>query len=104
MELTPLPPLLPTLTLTSQPKIPPDLPPDPSISMLFPENTYYRIPNNPFRGPTSSELRETCKNALHDALKSVRGPFIFNPVESYTFNGAVVGVDTPSDSFNSAVI
>src|SRR5712672_2222636 len=82
MELTPLPPLLPTLTLTSQPKIPPDLPPDPSISMLFPENTYYRIPNNPFRGPTSSELRETCKNALHDALKSVRGPFIFNPVES----------------------
>src|SRR5712672_3484276 len=70
-----------------------------SLPRLTPEGT-----SSKFLTPTSSELRETCKNALHDALKSVRGPFIFNLVESYTFNGAAVGVDTPSNSFNSAVI
>lgn len=99
-----LPPLTPTLTLNSKVKVPPDIPPDPSLSMLFPESTPYRVPNNPFRGPISKGLSETHKMALQDALGSVRGPFIFNPVEPYTFNGECVDVDTPSDSFNSAVI
>jgi hypothetical protein len=85
-------------------KVPPDIPPDPSISMLFPENTPYRVTNNPFRGPTSKGLSETHKIALQDALESVRGPFLFNPVEPYTFNGMCVDVEDSSDSFNSAVI
>jgi hypothetical protein len=103
MAFDPLPPLTPTLTLTSKAKIPPDIPPDPSISMLFPENTPYRLPNNPFRGQISKGLKEAHKMALQDALDSVRGPFLFNPVEPYTFNGTCVDVDTPSESFNSAV-
>jgi hypothetical protein len=104
MAFDPLPPLTPTLTLTPKAKVPPDIPPDPSLSMLFPENTPYRIPNNPFRGPTSKGLREIHKKALQDALGSVRGPFIFNPVEPYNFNGTYVDIDSSSDSFNSAVI
>ncbi|KAF8489697.1 hypothetical protein F5888DRAFT_1744919 [Russula emetica] len=103
MELIPLPPSPPTLTLTLNSNIPPDIPPDPSISMLFPENTPYRVPDNPFRGPTSKGLSETYKKALQDALGSVRRPFLFNPVEPYSFDGTCVGVDTSSDSFNSTV-
>jgi hypothetical protein len=41
MAFDPLPPLTPTLTLTPKAKIPPDLPSDPSISMLFPKVTPY---------------------------------------------------------------
>ena len=48
MELTLLPPLPPTLTLTLKNLVPLDIPPDPSISMLFPKNPPYHIPNNPF--------------------------------------------------------
>src|ERR1700733_12526917 len=99
MALEPLPPLTPTLTLFSNPNIPPDIPPDPSISMLFPENTPYRVPDNPFRDSNAKELRETHKTALQDALRSVREPFLFYPVEPFAFEGTCVGVDTPSDSF-----
>ena len=93
LNLEPPPPL--TLTLTPQPIVPPDFPPDPSISMLFPENTPYRVLNNPFRGPNPKKLSETHKTALQDALGSIRSPFLFNPVEPYTFNGECVGDDTP---------
>ncbi|KAF8492081.1 hypothetical protein F5888DRAFT_945291 [Russula emetica] len=103
MELIPLPPSPPTLTLTLNSNIPPDIPPDPSLSMLFPENTPYRVPNNPFQGPTSKGLSEIYKKALREALHTVRSPFLFNPVEPYSFDGTCVGVDTSSDSFNSAV-
>ena len=103
MEVDPLPPLPQTLTLTLNPNIPPDVPPDPSISMLFPENPPYRVPDNPFRDSSSKGLREQHKNALQDALNSIRGPLLFNPVEPYTFEGTCIGDDTPSDSFNSAV-
>ncbi|KAF8489009.1 hypothetical protein F5888DRAFT_1638816 [Russula emetica] len=71
--------------------------------MLFPENTPYRVPNNPFRGPTSKGLSEIYKKALREALHTVRSPFLFNLVEPYSFDGTCVGVDTSSDSFNSAV-
>ena len=104
MAFDPLPPLTPTLTLTPKAKVPPDIPPDPSLSMLFPENTPYRVPNNPFRGPISKGLSEIHKKALQDALSSVRGPFLFDPVEPYNFDGTCADLDTPSDSFNSAVI
>jgi len=104
MEFDPLPPPDPTLTLTPNPNIPPDIPPDPSLSMLFPENTPYRVPDNPFRDSTSKRLREVHKITLQNALASVRGPFLFNPVEPYAFNGACVGVDITAESFNSAVI
>jgi hypothetical protein len=104
MELDPVLPQALTLTLAVTSDIPPDIPPDPSISILFPENTPYRVPDNPFRGHGTKELREKHKTALQDALGCVRAPFLFNPVEPYTFDGTVVGVDTPSDDFNSAVI
>jgi hypothetical protein len=103
MELNSLPPLPPTLTLTLSPNIPPDIPPDPSISMLFPKNTPYCAPNNLLRGLSSEGLSAKHKMALQGALKSVRGPFLFNLVEAYTFNGKCVGVDTPLDTFNSMV-
>ena len=103
MDLNPLPPLTPTLNLGLQPKNPSDLPPEPSLSMLFPENMPYRLPDNPFRGSISEGLSETHKIALQDALASVRDPLLFNPVNPYAFNGVCVGVDNPSDNFNSAV-
>ena len=103
MDLNPLPPLTPTLNLGLQPKIPPDLPPEPSLSMLFPENTPYRVLNNPFWSFIFEGLSETHKIALQDALASIRGPFLFNSVKPYTFDGECVGVDSPSDDFNSAV-
>jgi hypothetical protein len=103
MDLNPLPPLPPTLTPVLKPKVPPNIPPIPSITMPFPENTPYRAVNNPFCGPMSKGLSEMHKKALQDALSSVRGPFLFNSAESYNFDGACVGVDAPSDSFNSAV-
>jgi len=71
--------------------------------MLFPENPPYRVPDNPFRDSSSKGLREQHKNALQDALNSIRGPLLFNPVEPYTFEGTCIGDDTPSDSFNSVV-
>src|SRR6202789_4503900 len=104
MALNPLPPPTQTLTLGKTPKIPPDIPPDPSISTLFPENTPYRVPDNPFRGPTAKRLRVTHKIAFQDAIASVREPLLFNPVKPYTFDSECVGGDTPSDSFNSAII
>jgi hypothetical protein len=103
MELNPAPPSGPTLTSAIKPDIPPDIPPDPSLSILFPENTPYRAPNNPFRGPTSKELREKHKTALQDALGSIRGPFLFDPIEPYAYNSASIGLDISSDTFNSAV-
>jgi hypothetical protein len=104
MDLNLLPPLDLTLTLIPNPNIPLDIPPDPSLSMLFPENTPYRVLNNLFRDPTSKGLSEKHKMALQDTLGSIRSPFLFHPVEPYNFNGMSVGVDTTSDSFNSAVI
>ena len=103
MDLVPLPPLDLTLTPTIQKNVPPDIPPDPSISMLFPEKPPYRVPNNPFRGSISKGLGGKHKMALQDALDSVRLPLLFNPVEPYTFDSTSVGADSPSESFNSAV-
>ena len=107
MGFDPLPPLpqsTPTLTLTVSPNVPPDIPPDPSLSILFPENTPYRVTDNPFQDSISKRLSEKHKNALQDALGSVRGPFLYNLVEPYTFNGMCVGVDTPSEAFNAVVV
>lgn len=99
-----LPPLTPTLTLMPKAKVPLNLPSNPFLFMLFPENTPYQVLNNLFYGPISKELSETHKKVLQDALSSIRGPFLFNPVAWYTFNGTCVNVDTPSDAFNSVVI
>ena len=104
MELNPAPLPPPTLTPPQKLFVPLNIPPEPSISMLFPEKPPYRAPNNPFQGPSSKKLSEEHKMALQDALESVRSPFLFDPVESYTFNGTCVEDDTPSESFNSAVI
>ena len=103
IDLNPLPPLTPTLTLIAKNKVPPDIPPDPSLSILFPENTPYHVPNNLFRGLLSKELSKTHKKALQHALESVRGLFIFNLSEPYSFNGTCMGVDSFMDSFNAVV-
>ncbi len=51
MDLTPQLPPLQTLTLSSTDlNAPPEKPPDPSISMLFPEKTQYQVMENPFWG------------------------------------------------------
>ena len=105
MELTPQLPPLPTLTLnTTILNDPPDKPPDPSISILFPENTQYRAPANPFRGPLSHKLEREHKEALQDALSGIRAPFFFELEEPIRFEGARVGVDTTTENFNAAVI
>src|SRR5580698_5165540 len=101
-----LPPLDSTLTIVSNPSAPLDtIPttPTPSISILFPEITPYRIPDNPFRDSNPKRISEIHKKSLQDALGSIRGPYLFNLEESYDFNGANVGTDTTAESFNSAV-
>jgi hypothetical protein len=105
MELTPQLPPLPTLTLSSTLlNDPPDKPPDPSISVLFPENTRYRVPDNPFRGPLSQKLKKEHRQALQEALGCIKEPFFFELEEPIRFEGANVGVDTSTENFNAAVI
>ena len=104
MDLNPVLPPLPTLTLLStQLNIPPDKPPDPSISLLFPENTQYRVPENPFRGQLPRIKNKEHKEMLKKALDGIRAPFLFNPDEPLEFNGACVGVDMSTETFNAAV-
>ncbi len=104
MALTPLLPPLPTLTLSSnQLNAPPEKPPDPSISMLFPEKTQYHVPDNPFRGSLPKMRNKEHKEALQDALSSIRAPFLFNIKEPLQFNGECVGTDASTDDFNTAV-
>jgi hypothetical protein len=104
MELTPQLPPLPTLTLSStQLNDPPDRTPDPSISMLFPENTHYRVPDNPFRGPQLKKRNKEHKEALQEALSGIRAPFIFSAEKPLDFNGVSVGIDMSAETFNAAV-
>ena len=104
MDVNPLPPLLQTLTpITTLQNVPPDRPPDPSISILFPENTRYRVLNNPFRGPLSKGLKKAHKVSLSEALSSIRGPSLFAPDAPFNFDGESVGADTSTESFNAAV-
>ena len=105
MDLTPQLPPLPTLTLsTTLLYDPPDKPPDPAISVLFPENTRYRVPNNPFRGPLTQKLKKEHNRALQEALCSIKAPFFFELEKQIEFEGANVGADTSTENFNAAVI
>jgi hypothetical protein len=70
-QLPPLSTLTPISTLIN---VPPDRPPDPSISLLFPDTAAYRVPNNPFRGSLPKALKEAHNVALREALNDVRGP------------------------------
>jgi hypothetical protein len=104
MELSPQLPPLPTLTLNStQLNAPPEEPPDPSISMLFPENTEYRAPNNPFRGSLLKVRNREHKEALQEALKGIRASFLFSTERVLEFDGACVGVSASADDFTAAV-
>jgi len=104
MDLNPQLPPLPTLTLKStQLKTPPEKPPDPSISMLFPENTQYRVPDNPFRGELPKMRNREHKEALEDALVGIRAPFLFSTESPIEFNGANVGIDMSTETFNAAM-
>ena len=104
MDLPPLLPPLPTLTLVStQLSVPPDKPPEPSISMPFPEATKYTAPGNPFKGPLSQKLKSDHQKSLQDALSSIRETFFFEMKEPIGFNGEAVGVETSSEDFNAAL-
>ncbi|KAH9960221.1 hypothetical protein BGW80DRAFT_1256282 [Lactifluus volemus] len=104
MDLNPELPPLPTLTLLStQLIIPPDKPPDPSISLLFPENTQYRVPENPFKGSLPKMRNKEYKDTLKKALDDIRAPFLFNTDEPIEFDGACVDVDMSTETFNAAM-
>jgi hypothetical protein len=101
-----LPHARPTLTLIPAKNVPPDIPPDPLISILFPEKTPYRVPDNPFTPPISEERDDNYIKALQEALNEVKAPFLFdlkNQEEDLKFNGASVGLDMNADTFNAAV-
>ena len=80
-----LPPL-PTLTLSLEVVIPFNIPSNPSLSMPFSERTSYCTMNNPFHGLIFKKLSKTHQKELNDALESVRGPFLFDPVKPFTFD------------------
>jgi hypothetical protein len=103
MDLNPALPPLPTLTpLSTRLKIL-EKPPEPSISMLFLENTQYRIPENPFTGSLPKMCNKEHKESLKIALVSIRAPFIFSMEELIEFHGASVGADMSTEVFNATV-
>src|SRR6266849_9117147 len=104
MDLNPQLPLPPTLTLSPTTNVPPDKTPEPSLSVLFPENTPYRVAGNPFRGSRPKALSEEHRKALQEALGGIRAPFLFSPKEPINFDGECLGTDTSADSFNAAVV
>src|ERR1700679_1487500 len=80
MDLNPQLPPLSTLTpIVTLQNVPPDRPPDPSISVLFPEATPFCVPGNPFRGPLSKVLEKTHRRSLSEALNGIRGSLLFTP-------------------------
>ena len=72
--------------------------------MLFPENTPYRVPENPFWRPQLKALEKDHKKALQEALGGIRAPFLFSPRDPINFDRECLGIDTSVDSFNAAVI
>ncbi|KAH9973463.1 hypothetical protein BGW80DRAFT_1252048 [Lactifluus volemus] len=103
MDLNPELPPLPTLTPLSTQLNPPEKPPDPSISLLFPESTQYRVPVNPFKGALPKMRNKEHREALKIALESIRAPFLFDTEKPLTFNGDCVDVDMTTETFNAAV-
>ena len=99
-----LPPLSTLTPISTLPNVPPDRPPDPTISVLFPETTPYRVPNNPFRGPPTSALKEAHKQSINEALSDIRRSFLYTLDELLEFDGKSVGVDFSTENFNAAVI
>jgi hypothetical protein len=95
------------LTLTPQPtplNTPPDRPPDPGISILFPEITPYRAPDNPFRHSLTETLKKAHRTVLKEAMNKVRKPFQYFTDTILDFDGSVVGAKTTSEDFNAAVL
>ena len=103
MDLDPQLPPLPTLTLNTTVLNPPDKTTEPHISILFPENTPYRAPNNPFRGQVVQERKNEHDKALRDALSIIRKPFLFELNEPVKFEGANVDANISTENFNDAV-
>ena len=101
LDLVPPPPAK-TLTPTPTPE-PPKKPPDPSLSVLFPEWTLYCAPDNPFRTPVTKETKEEYKRALNKVTDGLRSPFAPETEGPVEFNGKVVGVELMLETFNSAV-
>jgi hypothetical protein len=97
-------PRAPTLTPHPTKNVPPDIPPDPSISVLFPEKTLYRISDNPFRPPIRQESNKEYVRALQEALNGIKVPFLFELKEEISFNGACIGVNMTAETFNAAVV
>jgi hypothetical protein len=100
----------PTLTPIPTKNVPPDIPPDPSISVLFPEKTSYKALDNPFTVPNrllQEERDDEQVQALQEALNNIRAPFLFDLrdlKDRANFDGACVGVDMTADTFSAAVV
>jgi len=71
--------------------------------MLFLENTPYQVPDNPFRGPLPKMRNKDHKEGLQEALMGIRAPFLFSAEKPLEFNGACVGIDMSTETFNAAV-
>ena len=108
MDLSPLLPPLPTLTLSStQLNDPPDKPPEPSIAMPIPKATNQKVlekvVGNPFRGPIPQKLRLEHQKSLEGALRSIGAPFHFELKEPIRFDKSVMGIETSLDDFNASL-
>ena len=108
MDLSPLLPPLPTLTLSStQLNDPPDKPPEPSIAMPIPKATNHKVlekvVGNPFRGPIPQKLRLEHQKSLQGALRSIGAPFHFELKEPIRFDEEAMGIETSSDEFNASL-
>ena len=97
-------PQSPTLTLKPTKNVPLDKPPEPSIFLLFPENTPYHVLENPFSGPLSKALGKEYKEVLWEALGAIREPFLFTPEEPINFDGKGLNTDISLESFQAMVI
>ena len=71
--------------------------------MLFPENTPYRVPNNPFRGTLPKTRKKEHREALNDALMDMRATFLYSTEGPIEFDGASVGIDMSTENFNATV-
>ena len=83
LDLLPPPPI--TLTPTPATHAPPEKPPEPSLTTLFPERTQFYAPDNPFVGPLPKETEEKYKCTLKEVITDLRASFVHDSLEPLSF-------------------
>jgi hypothetical protein len=105
MALDLLPPAVVTLTPNPTPPAPPpEKPPDPSLSNLFPEKTPYHALDNPYVEPLPKETEENYKCILKELVMDLRALFTHDSLAPLSFQGTNIGTSLSVESFNAAVI